>query len=257
MKTLFAILLLVCASGCASIDRGLDAFEDSLERAGLASFDHARRASGPGQRVEILAQDGPSRWRRGSGAAIGPRQVLTVAHVVAGMRTFEVETGALWAARARVAARIAAWPEDLVVLELDASPAWGRFHGFAADEVFRAVPGDEPPAAVWTPRGKFDLGRARLEHGDSGSPLLDAQGNLVALLVGRDATGVRWARYAPAAPAPLQPAPDAPAPGAPAAPARLEARLRVVTGRPELLSRPLPVAAARLEADHGVARSAR
>ena len=168
---------LALSSGCA----GLAGFEDSLESAGWAKFDRSSRAGRKG-RVNLISQRGLGDYSSGAGAAIGPQRVLTVAHVVAGATRIEAEIdGVLCSVDVRVQRRIRAQPEDLVELELQVAPGVFGFRGFSPEQTFATSSGQ--PTQLWARRGLFNLPIPSYP-GDSGSPLLDAEGQLVGLLVG-------------------------------------------------------------------------
>lgn len=119
-------------------------------------------------------------YSRGRGLVVGPRTVLTVAHVVGAADSIEVTVSTFEVARARIVARIPADPEDVLVLELDG------FDGFPAERVRAAGAG--APAWILGQHGPRAI-RSPLAHGDSGSPIVDAQGLAVGLVVGRSAVG--------------------------------------------------------------------
>ncbi len=211
-------------TGCGALAR----FERTLEAAGVARFPGA----GPeqGRVVRVRGPDG----RTGHGAVLDARSVLTVAHV-APVGALEVQPwpGAGWCA-ARVVRRIPARPEDLVVLEVEtADVGLARLVGFEGwDERAVHAPGRGAPSQVQTARGVRPLDATSLRPGDSGSPLLDARGGLVGLLVGR-VEGVTplvaWCPLPGGAPAPPAPPEAAPVVLAGAHPSRPAPRWEATT----------------------------
>lgn len=110
----------------------------------------------------------------GRGALVGRRKLLTVQHVVGDASSVEVGLGYLWAT-ARVVRTIPAWPEALVELELSAGDA------VEEDRVLETRSGKA--AWVLCADGPRAWGQA-LRSGDSGSPVIDATGAVVGLVVG-------------------------------------------------------------------------
>ncbi|MBL4848837.1 MAG: trypsin-like peptidase domain-containing protein [Planctomycetes bacterium] len=187
--------LLLCSlpllSGCAA----LNSFEDALEEAGWAQFDRSDRRSNKVGRVSLLAYRADGSWTVGAGAVIEGGRVLTVAHVLEGATEIEVEiSGRLIAVDAHVTRRIPSAPEDLIELRLEESEGLFGFGGFEPDEVLEVAHGE--PTQLWASSGLFNLPCASLP-GDSGSPMLDAQGRLVGLLVGRLGGNPVWATLPP------------------------------------------------------------
>lgn len=179
-RSIPALFLISCAlSGCAA----LDGFERSLEEAGWARFSAGPRCAGL---VRVSAA--PESGRGGCGAVLGPRTVLTVAHVLgdatAGWVCVERDAG--WRL-ARVIRTLPSTPEDLLVLELepDQGPAANLFGwtGFDVERWLLPAPGASP-ARVGAPSGTWRWGTA-LAPGDSGSPVLSSDGELVGLVSGR------------------------------------------------------------------------
>lgn len=175
---LIAPLLTLALAGCGVMDR----FEASLEEAGIARFTAGPRCAGM-VRVSVAPETG----RGGTGAVVGPNTVLTVAHVLAGSRTAWVMVGqdGGWAT-ARVLRELPSSPENLVLLEVapSAGGALFGFEGFDADRVLTCAPG-LPPERVGCPAGTWRWKSVDLRPGDSGSPVLSGDGELVGLVTGR------------------------------------------------------------------------
>lgn len=173
------LLLLLPLSGCAAIDR----FERALEEAGVARF-----SVRPSARGTVLVSTDPATRRGGCGAVVGPRTVLTVEHLLPGATRAFVRVGHDGGWReAQVVARIPARPEPLVLLELEAGEGalaelFG-FTGFPEERWLTGNPGGEP-ALVADASGTWRW-PAPLEPGDSGAPVLDADGALIGLVSGR------------------------------------------------------------------------
>ncbi|MCO5169477.1 MAG: serine protease [Planctomycetes bacterium] len=171
--------LIALAGGCAA---PLGRFEAALEEAGVARF--ASRDAGA---VAVRASLDPGA-PAGRGAVVGDRWVLTVDHVTRGQETVHVATTreAGWVA-ARVARRIPASPEPLALLEVDLDDGlYGLLLGFPGFEPDRhLIAGAGDPVAVLTARGRLPWTAGVLEPGDSGSPVLDAAGDLVGVVCGR------------------------------------------------------------------------
>ena len=178
MLSLILLAVLGLAPGCASLGQ----LEASLEQQGWAHFDHSDELE-QGVRVTITTTRRDGSWVTGSGAVIGKNRVLTVAHVVAGAESIEVATeGSLLTVTAKVVRRQRAFPEDICELELEVRPGVFGFEGFSAKETFTASAGEA--RRVWTQRGLLNLPCPTVP-GDSGSPVLNAKGELVGVLVGR------------------------------------------------------------------------
>lgn len=173
LNVVCAALLLVTSSGCAS-------FEQALEEAGIARFDGARSR----RAVELRVGH-----RSGRGAVVGHNRVLTVEHVVGASNEVWVATRrkAGWV-RGKVVQRISAHPEPIVVVEIATDTGlYGQllgFSGFGTERRLRAGVG--APARILTARGALPLRRNGFRPGDSGSPVLDSEGDLVGLLSGFD-----------------------------------------------------------------------
>ncbi len=174
-------------AGCAQ----LDAFERSLEAAGVARFGGSDAPGGAA--VRIRAGE-----RAGRGAVVAPDRVLTVAHVVGDAEAVwvDVSRSGAWV-EARVVDRLPSSPEDLLLLELSTDAGWAGalfgFAGFSAGHVHAAAPG-AAPAWIETARGRAPVSAAPdLRPGDSGSPVLDRRLRLVGLLSGRSVTAPRVA----------------------------------------------------------------
>lgn len=185
MTRTLALVALAALSGCAA---PLGRFEAALTEAGIARFGGAD-ARGVAVRAS-LDPGAPA----GRGAVVGDRWVLTVDHVTRGQDAVHVATtrDGGWVA-ARVARRIAATPEPLVLLEVEVDDGvYGALLGFTGFDPDRHLPAGEGPATtVVTPRGHLPWVDGTLEPGDSGSPVLDATGGLVGLVCGRrGGTGV-------------------------------------------------------------------
>ena len=171
--------LVLVLSGCGA----LDSFEQCLEEAGIARFSAGPRCAGL---VRVSAA--PETGQGGCGAVIGPRTVLTVAHVLQGASQAWVMVGREggWT-RARVVERLAASPEELLVLEVatqeGAAATLFGFTGFEEERVLALSPGGEP-ARVGCPARTWRWG-AELSPGDSGAPVLSNEGALVGLVTGR------------------------------------------------------------------------
>jgi S1-C subfamily serine protease len=173
-------------SGCTA----LNSFEDSLEDAGWAQFDRTSRLANPSGRVSLTVKRADGSWGLGAGAAVKGGHVLTVAHVIDGASGIEAEvSGRLVGVTAHVERRIPAVPEDLVELRLERSPGVLGFAGLGADDVLQTASGE--PTLLWSSNGLFRLPCLSLP-GDSGSPLLDDQGRLVGLHVGKVGDSPVW-----------------------------------------------------------------
>jgi len=174
-----ACLLVLSCTGCLS---PLKDFETYLVEAGIARFESSK---GTGRSVTIRVGH-----RCGQGAVVGVDRILTVAHVVAGAQEVWVATAnhARGWVRGRVVDWIPASPEPLVaiVLEVD-SGIYGRllgFSGFEQDDQFGYATQSRPHRVV-TAQGAIPWQGKNLKPGDSGSPVIDADGKLIGLLVGR------------------------------------------------------------------------
>ena len=174
---LAAGLIVMSCTGCLA---PLERFEATLEDAGLAQF-----ASSNVTKHTVIVQSSPS--RQGHGAIISHDQVLTVEHVVGDASEVLVKRGERtgWL-RARVLRRIPSKPENLVVLGIDVDEGlYGVLLGFTGfDNPVRPSLGGSP-TRVASSRGELSWHGAALRPGDSGSPVLDALGDLVGLVVGR------------------------------------------------------------------------
>ena len=162
--TLRALLVaLAVTPGCAALDQ----VETTLASTGAFEF-------GPGEAVRRDGAVDVVGASNGRGVVVGPRRVLTVAHVVGEAAEVDVATGYTWSS-ARVVRRHAAWPEPLVELELARD-------AFGPDEVLAPGAGASP-AWVLAADGPRPWS-APLRPGDSGSPVVDPRGLLVGLAVG-------------------------------------------------------------------------
>ncbi|MBL4848845.1 MAG: trypsin-like peptidase domain-containing protein [Planctomycetes bacterium] len=215
LQGLLICLLLLLSSGCAA----LNSFEDTLEEAGWAQFDRSDRRANQVGRVALLVHRADGSWVRGAGAVVGRDRVLTVAHVVEGASEIEVEiNGRLISVDAQIERRIHAMPEEIVELRLRVSDGVLGFGGFSSEEVLGVASGE--PTQLWASLGLFTL-PCTSAPGDSGSPLLDAEGRLVGLLIGRIGESPVWVSL-PVRGAEIAPTPVAPLPASPEAPGGLE-----------------------------------
>jgi len=168
------MILLAATTGCSAMNRVNDAL------ASTGAFDLAPSNAGHCDCAVAIRGEG-----RGRGVVTGKRTVLTVAHVVGSLGTVEVETSLLWKS-ARVVRKIPSFPEDLVELELVAEEAgFLSFEGFAADR--QAQLRDGTAVSVATASG-VHAWPGTLVPGDSGSPVLDSNGSVVGLVVGKSGT---------------------------------------------------------------------
>lgn len=174
MRNTTALLVLVLLAGCASAP-------ERVERSIVKLDGPASAALEGGAKVVAGA-------RCGRGAIVGPRHVLTVAHVVGDAREVSVSTGGPFDVAARVVEWRPSWPEPLVLLELDVAEdgSFGELLGMGRIAPARVLAkGAGRAAVIVTPRGPVPCAPgARLVPGDSGSPVLDANGRLVGLLHG-------------------------------------------------------------------------
>lgn len=183
---LLTLGLLLLSSGCAST---LRSFEQTLEEAGIARFQCEPGVESPGRAVTVTTDTGSNVY--GRGAVVGVNQIMTVEHVVGDAQTAWVATSRDCASgwvRAKVVQRIAAYPEHLLVLQLELDDglfgALLGFEGFSRDDCYNLGPGTQP-AQVVLARGRYTWKDSSLYHGDSGSPVLDPQGRLTGLVTGR------------------------------------------------------------------------
>jgi S1-C subfamily serine protease len=181
-KLIACLALLICTSGCAQ----LRAFEQTLEDAGIARFDSSAATDSDNGRSVTVKASATAR-QQGRAAVISPRHVITVAHVVRGASALIRTTAQGGWVEAKVVRRIPAQPEALVVLELPVDGgvfgALLGFSGFSAGDCYAPTQG--VPAQVVTARGLRPWKPGVLVPGDSGSPVLDAFGQLVGLVTGR------------------------------------------------------------------------
>lgn len=174
--------LTAASTGCSALDR----VNDALYETGAFDIEPSAARSAPECGVTVVSGD-----RRGRGAIVGKDRVLTVAHVIGDANDIEVGTSSLAWTRARVVERIPAQPEDVIVLEVATGKGTFAFEGFAEDRT--AQKGQGAPALVLAATGAHGWNHSNaLRPGDSGSPVLDGDGALVGLLVGktRDGAGV-------------------------------------------------------------------
>lgn len=192
---------LLPSAGCSALQR----FERSLEAAGVARFSVRLPDAG---RTVATTQD-PSRLDGcGNAAVIDARHVLTVAHVLNPDGTVWVSTcrGGGWV-QARETRRFQAWPEPLVLLELDAADGLAglfQFSGFGKDDAY--VCGRGQASYLRSARRTYRLEAASVQPGDSGAAILDPAGQLLGLLYGRYGGAPVWISVprdlAPPSPAP-------------------------------------------------------
>jgi S1-C subfamily serine protease len=183
------LLTALATTGCSALDRVNDALYSTGAFDLAPSAVHAR-AKECG--VTILASD-----RHGRGVITGAHTVLTVAHVVGNDGEVEVGVGAFWT-KARVVRRVSASPEDLVEIEVAAEkPGLFAFAGFEPERQAELATGE--PAFVLAASG-IHVWADGLRAGDSGSPVIDRDGKVVGLLVGRTPAG--RGVFTPVAPAP-------------------------------------------------------
>jgi hypothetical protein len=120
---------------------------------------------------------------------IGPDLVVTVRHVLpdADAQPCVSTLASRGFVDAAVVGVVNATPEAILLLRVELNPSpLGQllgFSGFAGEECYRL--GDGSPAVIVTSRGSLDFVRGQLLPGDSGSPVLDQDGDLVGLLCGR------------------------------------------------------------------------
>ena len=112
--------------------------------------------------VSVWYKTGKTAYR-GSGAPVGKHLVATVAHMVS-------STTFVGSVRAEEVFRIKTNVEDIVFLRVNPS--------FDKEEIFDIKPGSYP-REIWTRRGSRPVRPSRVILGDSGSPVLDLEGNLV------------------------------------------------------------------------------
>ncbi len=116
----------------------------------------------------------------GSGAVLDSKIVLTVAHVIKKQQMAMVDVGKFerkWAA-ARVVGRIHAKPEDIIILQLVGEDSFPKI------EYFKRGAGLPLPSVMVTTKGVFPWNPGSIVSGDSGSPVLNIDGELIGLVVG-------------------------------------------------------------------------
>ena len=120
-----------------------------------------------------------------TGVVVGFRYVATVEHVVDGRQQMTVNGRA-----AKVHKVIQATPENIVILYTEEEV-------FQEQDIFRVTPGANP-YEVLTLRGLQLFSPSQIIDGDSGSALLNRQGELVGLVVGRwtPIPNFDWSDYA-------------------------------------------------------------
>ncbi len=169
MRLLATLILVLASTGCSALDRA----NAALYETGLFDVEPPVASAAKACAVTVCAGH-----RRGRGAVVGPRTVLTVAHVIGDEHDAEVATSGFTWGKAHVVRRIASSPEDVVVLELDAAE-----DGFETSRSVRE--GQGTPSVVLAASGAHGFEHAsQLRKGDSGSPVLGVDGALVGLLVG-------------------------------------------------------------------------
>jgi hypothetical protein len=175
---LIALFLTLTLASCAQ-------FERTLEGAGLAYFGGGASHA---QVVTIVAEGTMGgEPTRGRGAAIGERRILTVEHVVGTSDQVMVNVSEYGKHMLTgvVVERFAARPEPLVVIQLLPDEClFFAFDGFAPEDRFTAA-SEFGLRHVITARGYAPWSGAALQPGDSGSPVINERGELVALLTGR------------------------------------------------------------------------
>jgi len=174
---LVSAALLAPLSGCAALSEAIELRTPAALDAGRAVT--VRRGSG----------------LEGRAAVIGPNTIVTVAHVPSPWEATWVGTrrDGGWVEAAAVQ-HVPSHPESLIVLRVETtgdgvlSAVFG-FPGFDADDAFACAAPGATPAWIDTERGVLPFATADLRPGDSGSPVLDAEGRLVGLLSGRGPDG--------------------------------------------------------------------
>lgn len=161
------------AIGCATLLAPIEAFVPE---------------SAAGRAVAVVRKD--AWWVGGRGAVIGPDLVLTVKHVLPdGVQAYvsTAATGRGWI-DATIVGELPASPEAVLVLRVETDrSALGQllsFSGFSGQECYTI--GDGAPETIATARGDVRLLGGSLQPGDSGSPVVDRDGDLVGLLCGRN-----------------------------------------------------------------------
>ena len=116
---------------------------------------------------------------RGTGAVIGPYLIITAAHVIKNQDVVLVDVGIddyNWKG-ARVVAFLKASTEDIVLLQLlGDEPIEGNY--------FRMKTGNRTPRYVVTHRGVFNWQPGIVTPGDSGCPILNANGDVIGVVHG-------------------------------------------------------------------------
>jgi len=147
---------------------------------GVAPFPQATRVTG--RTVSISSNKG-----LGSGAIIGGRTVVTVAHVIGKQRIVLIDVGRdvrKWVP-AVVMGHIHAAPENIVILQLMTNDR------FLSGESFTIGTGIKIPLMMVTSRGVFPWNPGSVVPGDSGSAVLNLDGELIGLVTGYTVNGGR------------------------------------------------------------------
>jgi len=115
----------------------------------------------------------------GVGAVIGRKLIITVNHVLKGQRIVLINVG-IWEKK-WVAAKVVGWlnghPEHIALLQIIGD------HSFP-DKRFFKLRGFNLPRYIVTPKGVFDWMPGVISPGDSGSAVIDIDGNLIGLIHG-------------------------------------------------------------------------
>jgi len=136
-------------------------------------YDLSKRITG--KSVRILS-DG----RIASGSVIGKYLVLTVEHVVKKQEFVLVNVGKrnrVWVT-ARVVGRMLAFPENIVLLRILGN------RGFNDSDCFSLTTKNKTADVMVTPSGVFKMNPGSVAPGDSGSAVLNSDGDLVGLVTG-------------------------------------------------------------------------
>jgi len=176
---LVCLLLITCMCSCSV----LRDFEISLEVMGIAQFGSSE------DRSVAISCDDDGKPVYGRGAVIGVDRVITVAHVARAKEVLVATSGKRGWVRGRVVEHIPTNPEPLVIIALELDQGfYGRFLGFMGfEETYDFTkPLNCSPYKIITSRGGVPWQHGdRLKPGDSGSPVINANGELIGLLAGR------------------------------------------------------------------------